>query len=72
MDPAGTNNRAKQLNPNNPAYRAGTVSHGYTTQKPYLDNRSRQLNPNNPAYWNSRAGSGGSQEQNRGLGCSIS
>ena len=36
-------NRANQLNPNNPRY-AGTAD------KASLNNRSNQLNPNNPRY----------------------
>ena len=36
---AARNNRANQLNPNNPRH---------------SDNRSNQLNPNNDAYWQER------------------
>ncbi|CAH1370706.1 unnamed protein product [Tenebrio molitor] len=54
-------NRANQKNPNHPAYRGGTVTRGYTSQKAYLDNRANQLNPNNPAYWSSRGASASQQ-----------
>ncbi|HYC12129.1 MAG TPA: hypothetical protein VEC02_05655 [Nitrososphaerales archaeon] len=46
---AAANNRANQMNPNNPAYyssRASTMT--------AADNCSNQLNGNNPAYWSSR------------------
>ena len=42
-DKAGRDNRANQLNPNNPRY-AGTAD------KASLNNRANQLNPNNPRY----------------------
>jgi hypothetical protein len=46
---AAANNRANQMNPNNPAYYS---SHAST--KAAADNHSNQLNDNNPAYWSSR------------------
>ena len=46
---AAANNRANQMNPNNPAYSSSRAS-----TKAAADNRSNQLNDNNPAYWSSR------------------
>ena len=46
---ATANNRANQMNPNNPAYYSSRAS-----TKAAADNRSNQLNENNPAYWSSR------------------
>jgi len=46
---AAADNRANQMNPNNPAYASSRAS-----TKAAADNRSNQLNDNNPAYWSSR------------------
>lgn len=48
MDKQGTDNKAKQLNPNNPASGPGHDAgyHG-NQEKPTLDNKSDQQNPNN-------------------------
>ena len=46
---AADNNRANQMNPNNPAYYSSRVS-----TKAASDNRSNQLNENNQSYWSSR------------------
>ena len=46
---AAANNRANQMNPNNPAYASSRAS-----TKAAADNRSNQLNENNAAYWSSR------------------
>ena len=46
---AAANNRANQMNPNNPAYYSSRAS-----TKAAADNRSDQLNSNNEAYWSSR------------------
>jgi hypothetical protein len=40
----GQNNRANQMNPNNPAYQGSRQGSG--DSKPAVDNRSNQLNPN--------------------------
>lgn len=48
---AAADNRANQMNPNNPAY---AESRAYT--KAVADNRSNQLNPNSEAYAKSREG----------------
>ena len=42
---ASSNNRANQLNPNNPSYRNSRQGSG--NSKPATDNRANQLNPNN-------------------------
>jgi len=44
MQKASQDNRAKQMNPNNSAYKS-----------PSNDNRSNQMNPNNNAYSASRS-----------------
>jgi hypothetical protein len=41
---AGQNNRANQLNPNNPAHHSSRQGSG--NSKPATDNRANQLNPN--------------------------
>ena len=46
---AAANNRADQMNPNNPSYAASRAS-----TKAATDNRSNQNNPNNEAYDRSR------------------
>ena len=46
---AAANNRANQMNPNNPAYYSSRAS-----TKAAADDRSDQLNSNNEAYWSSR------------------
>ena len=46
---AAANNRANQMNPNNPAYYTSRAS-----TKAAADNRSDQLNDNNPANWSGR------------------
>ena len=60
VSPALANNRANQMNPNNPAY---WKSRGWSgrptdwkarTYGTYDNNRANQLNPNNSAYWKSR------------------
>ncbi|CAG7678979.1 unnamed protein product [Allacma fusca] len=58
LDKASLDNRAKQLNPNNPASGPGRPA-GYqgAGTKLDLDNHANQLNPNHPAFTASRGGS---------------
>jgi hypothetical protein len=41
---ASNNNRANQMNPNNPAYHGSRQGSG--NSKPAVDNRANQMNPN--------------------------
>ncbi|KAL3672648.1 hypothetical protein V7S43_001943 [Phytophthora oleae] len=54
---AAIQNRANQLNPNNPAYYSsrGLSESDMRRKKAAISNRSNQLNPNNKAYHKSRA-----------------
>ena len=56
---ASLDNRSRQLNPNNDAFKSsrGASQSGTPVDQATLDNRSRQLNPNNDAFKSSR-GSG--------------
>ena len=59
---ATLDNRSRQLNPNNDAFKSsrGVSDAGTPADQATRDNRSRQLNPNNDAYKSSR-GSGESK-----------
>lgn len=60
---AATDNRANQMNPNNPAYvssrggdsGSGSISGGGGYDKAAMDNHANQLNPNNPEFGGGRA-----------------
>ena len=52
MSKSERDNRANQLNPNNPEYKGDA----YVPTKADLDNRSEQLDPQNPKYASSRKG----------------
>lgn len=56
---ATLDNRSRQLNPNNDAFRSsrGVSQTGTPANQATLDNRSRQLNPNNDAHRTSRGSS---------------
>lgn len=56
MKKKGNQNRANQMNPNNPAYyqSRGMMSGTPRQNAKQSQNRSNQMNPNNPAYYQSR------------------
>ena len=53
---ATRDNRSRQLNPENPAYKSsrGEGAQSNSLDKASRDNRAKQLNPNNDAYWRAR------------------
>ena len=56
MNKKGNQNRANQMNPNNPAYyqSRGMMSTTPRQNAKQSQNRSNQMNPNNPVYYQSR------------------
>ena len=67
MNKKGNQNRANQMNPNNPAYRQsrGMMSTAPRQNAKQSQNRSNQMNPNNPAYHQSRGIATGVPHQNK-------
>ena len=67
MNKKGTQNRANQMNPNNPAYHQsrGMMSGTPRQNGKQSQNRSNQMNPNNPAYYQSRGITTGGPGQNK-------
>ena len=49
-DQPGRDNRANQLNPNNPEFGGGTTKFTGTGDKSDLNNHANQLNPNHPEF----------------------
>ena len=47
---ADRDNRANELNPNNPEFRGGSSKYGGDGTQADRDNHSDQLNPNNPEF----------------------
>lgn len=65
MGKKSANNRANQMNPNNPAYSSSREHSSGTVpaEKASLDNRANQLNPQHPSYHSSRESESTSPQQ---------
>lgn len=68
-DKSSLDNRARQLNPNNPAY--GQSRSGSGDSRAAHNNRCIQMNPNNPTYHSSRGGCTPARGQAHGGGRST-